>query len=635
MKILSMEVSNFKGIRSLALDFAGKNAAIYGDNATGKTTIFDAFLWLLYGKDSTGRKDFEIKPLGPDGKPAMHGVEVSVTATIEHECSQVTLRRTYTERWTRRRGDDTEVMSGHETGYYIDGLPMAQGQYQAEVGKMIQEDRIKLLSNPYYFCTQLKWQERRTVLFGLFGGVSDDEVLASDEKYDPLFDAKGRYDVDDYRKLLASQRKATNDALNLLPARIDEARRGIADPVSIEGLQGEINALAAKRDQLMSSLHQADTSALEIELARLESDMKLRQAQDMAQQSDARATWERLRQEQITKLRDKQAAVHDYSGEVYAAKRAVETLEERRKELSTRWHATNDEVDKIDISCPTCKRAYDPESVRAAKESFATAKNARLLSITKDGQEVVSRIKAAQDMLDSLGAQNLASASQRAKYQAEINAVMAQKYEPVPPKYPDMSADYAARCKALQDQIKAIKGASSQDNATTYAMIANVEAQIKTVQAQVSAQERSRAAIQRVQELQTQMRDTAKELERVERLQILCEDFARAKASLVQDGINQHFSLVKFRLFEDQINGGLQETCDPTYNGVPYSDLNRAMQINAGLDIIQALSTQYGQEVPVFVDNAESVVDLYPLSCQVIRLVVSEIDKQLRLQIGA
>ena len=138
-------------------------------------------------------------------------------------------------------------------------------------------------------------------------------------------------------------------------------------------------------------------------------------------------------------------------------------------------------------------------------------------------------------------------------------------------------------------------------------------------------------AQQRIEDLREEARNAATALEAIEKMLYLAESFTRHKARFVEDSINSLFSMARFRLFREQANGGLEERCDVVFNGVPYIGLNNGAKINVGIDIINTLSRHYGVTVPLFVDNAESVTHLQMCGAQVIRLVVSENDKELRM----
>ena len=152
MKLLHLAIDNFKGCQHLALGFQGRCASIYGDNAAGKTTIYDAFTWLLFGKDSRGRGDFEIKPLDPGGQVADHAAVTAVEATLDVDGIPLQLRRTYFERWSVKRGGGEATYDGNTSEYFVDGVPMKKSEYENRIRELVSEDVFRVLTNVSWFC---------------------------------------------------------------------------------------------------------------------------------------------------------------------------------------------------------------------------------------------------------------------------------------------------------------------------------------------------------------------------------------------------------------------------------------------------------------------------------------------------
>ncbi|MZL49965.1 AAA family ATPase, partial [Clostridium beijerinckii] len=173
VKIKKLILKNFKGIKKLEIDFK-KVTNILGENATGKTTIFDSFCWLLFGKDCKDRKDFEIKTLAPTGE-ALHGLEHSVEAILEINGEEVTLQRIYAEKWTKKKGLADKVFSGHETTYYINQVPTKQKEYNEKVAEILPDSTFKLISNPLYF-NNLEWKKQREILLQIIGDIDQENV---------------------------------------------------------------------------------------------------------------------------------------------------------------------------------------------------------------------------------------------------------------------------------------------------------------------------------------------------------------------------------------------------------------------------------------------------------------------------
>jgi exonuclease SbcC len=205
IELKKLSLSNFKGIRSFEILF-DQITDILGDNATGKTTLMDAFLWLFFGKDSTDRKDFEIKTLDANNRP-YHRLDHEVAAVIIVDGEQITIRRTFREKWVKKRGSNEQEFTGHSTEFYWNDVPMKESEYQAKVSSIINENIFKLITNTSYF-NQLKWQDRRNALLQIAGSISNDDVFSS---------LSG--DFKELKKALNAKRKRSKMTLNkFLPA---------------------------------------------------------------------------------------------------------------------------------------------------------------------------------------------------------------------------------------------------------------------------------------------------------------------------------------------------------------------------------------------------------------------------------
>ncbi|HHW94431.1 MAG TPA: AAA family ATPase, partial [Mogibacterium sp.] len=210
MKIKSLILRNFKGIRNFELNTDGKDVSIMGDNASGKTSLFDSFTWLLFGKDSLNRADFEIKTLKPDGKPE-HGLEHSVEAILQLEDgSQIALKKVFREKWTKKKGSATATFTGHTTDYFIDGVPVQKKEYDARIAEIADENIFRLLTDPRYFNEIMHWTDRRKLLLEVCGDVSDQEVVSSNNGLSRLAEILGKRTIEQHRKVILARRAEIN-----------------------------------------------------------------------------------------------------------------------------------------------------------------------------------------------------------------------------------------------------------------------------------------------------------------------------------------------------------------------------------------------------------------------------------------
>jgi exonuclease SbcC len=218
--IKKIKIENFKGCKNLEINLNG-NLNIEGANATGKSTVADAFTWCLFGKNASQEKDFNVKnTVDTSLNQAEHSVEITLIASDGLNTQTTTLRRTYREKWSKIKGSDTATYTGNETLFYWNEVPMAAKDYAAKVELILPESLFKLLTNPMYF-NSLKWNERRAMLMNLvqesgFDNSPYAEMLAM---------LSGNKTIEELKREVAASKKKAKEALELIPARKDELLR--------------------------------------------------------------------------------------------------------------------------------------------------------------------------------------------------------------------------------------------------------------------------------------------------------------------------------------------------------------------------------------------------------------------------
>ena len=636
IKIKRLRLENFKCHRSLNMDFMGGDASIYGDNATGKTSIYDALTWLLFGKDSSGNgeKNIEIKPLDASGEVRDHDAITEVEAALQVNGEEVTLRRTYQEVWTTRRGSSEAVYSGNTSEYYIDGVPCKKNAFQDKVNELVSEDTFRMLTSVSYFAKDISWQERRAVLFQVAGVQDDADILATNDAFLPLVENMGRLSLEDYKKKLLSEKKGLVGARTEIPARISECEKTIADVKQLDFAQAkaEYAALQAKQEAVaeqivaMENNSAADQKRLEIreaqlELSQLESENKAYRASQTAGVPNVKEL-----QRNVTALNVK---LESKARTLAAAQDSLPGYEEQINASRKRWISLNGEIFSGG-SCPTCGQDLPAAQRKAAEDAFEAQKKARLREIEQAANGYKEAKADAEKRIAELKAEVVE------QEQAFANAVKqleeAANVEPV-----DME-DYAKNAHFLQLRINALSGELADilnETASVREKLRREKDELSTQMAEQSAVINKESLLDysrnRVEQLREDAKKTAEKLEAIERMLFLMDEYSRYKTGFVEDTINSMFRIARFRLFREQANGGVEDRCDVVLDGVPYISVNNGAKINLGIDIINTLSEAYGVRVPLFVDNAESVTKLEASSSQIIRLVVSENDKELRI----
>ena len=638
IRIKKLALENFKCHKNLTLDFMGGNASVYGDNATGKTSIYDALTWLLFGKDSqgNGEKNIEIKPLDSFGEVKDHDAITAVEAVFIVNGAEITFKRTYQEVWTTKRGSSEATYDGNTSEYYVDGVPCKKFAFADKVNELVDEDTFRMLTSVSHFANGITWQERRAVLFRIAGVMDDAQIMATDEKFKPLIDSMGRLSLDDYKKKLLAEKRGFVGAKTEIPARISECEKTIQDVEELDfsKAKAEVEILTAQREsleaQLISIEHNsaADSKRIEIreaqlELSAIENENKVFRASQTAGTVDVQkkkqelATLEMLLNNRTMRIVSLEKALSEYDKDIAASR--------------DRWIATNSETFSGG-NCPTCGQALPAPQLKAATDSFEAQKAKRLREIEQTANAKKESKAQAEAHIAEIKKEIEQLEADIKHKQAEIIAAEASVIEPV-----DM-ADYQAKKTAAMEKIDALSGELADMMADSTTARSNLQRQIAEVKAQISGQmeivskesllEYSR---KRVEELREDAKNTAQCLDAIEGMLFLIDEYSRYKTQFVEDSINSLFRIARFRLFREQANGGIEDRCDVVYEGVPYISINNGAKINVGIDIINTLSKSYGVTVPLFVDNAESVTRIESSDTQIIRLVVSENDKELRI----
>ena len=638
IKIKQLRLENFKCHRSLNLDFMGGNASIYGDNATGKTSVYDALTWLLFGKDSSGNgeKNIEIKPLDASGEVKDHDAITEVEATLQVNGEDVSLRRTYQEVWTTRRGSSEAIYSGNTSEYYIDGVPCKKNAFQDKVNELVSEDTFRMLTSVSYFAKDISWQERRAVLFRVAGVQDDADILVTNDAFIPLVANMGRLSLDDYKKKLLSEKKGLVGARTEIPARISECEKTIADVKQLDfdaaktelvTLQNQLEDVAA---QIVALEHDsaADQKRLEIreakmELSNLESENRAYRASQTAGAPNIREL-----QRNVTvlasKLESKERTLEAALNSLPGYDKQVAASRQRWIELNA-WNFTGG-------TCPTCGQNLPAAQRKEAEEAFEAQKKTRLREIEQTANGYKEAKADAEKRIAELKAEVTELKKELSNAEKQLTEAEAAMVEPV-----DME-QYAENAHSIQMRINVLSG----ELADILQGSASIREQLLRKKSDIAAQMAEHSAIinkeslleysrNRVDQLREDAKKTAEKLESIESMLFRMDEYSRYKTRFVEDSINGMFRIARFRLFREQANGGVEDRCDVVLDGVPYISVNNGAKINLGIDIINTLSEAYGVKVPLFVDNAESVTKLETSSSQIIRLVVSENDKELRI----
>ncbi len=651
MKILNLTLRNFKGIRHFNLDTQGKDVNIFGDNATGKTTLADAFMWLLFDKDSSNRKDFEIKTLGSDGEPE-HGLEHAVEATLQLDSGElIQLKKVYQEKWTKKKGSVTPTFTGHTTDYFIDGVPVLKKEYDARIAEIAEEQTFRMLTDPRYFNEMLHWQDRRKLLLEVCGDVSDEEVIASKPELNSLAEIIGKRTIEQHKKVVQARRTEINKELEKIPVRIDEVMRGLPNIDDIVNEKELPNDIARLREELKEKQQEFAQAKAGGQVAEKTKELRLLEGQILSLKNKHREVLDDKASDKRRDLQKLQFEINDLKSTIEIKNRTIHhnisiitSYDEKMERLRQEWHSVNSTefIFEQDDTCPACGQALPEEKLQEARDKalaqFNKSKADKLEAINSEGKKL-RETKASVEAHTEFARQELEETERKlpkleqkkAVLKAEIDAIM-QGAEPV---------ESTEAYRKLQERIQAVRSEIEMLQDDNDAAVKAVQKEVYALADAVTALEQAQARLEarknglkRIEQLKAEERKLATEYEELERQLYLTDEFIKAKVWMLDDRINSKFRMARFKMFNVLVNGGVEPCCETVYNGVPYSNLNNGARLNIGLDIINTLSEHYGFAPPVWLDNAESVTDILSTKGQQIRLIVSAQDKKLRIKIA-
>lgn len=667
-----LTLKNFKGIKDLTVRF-GEVTTIAGANATGKSTVFDAFTWVLFGKDSNDRTDsgkgaFTVKTVGPDGNHILK-LEHSVTAVLDVNGEEVTLTRTLTEDWVKPRGKAETELKGNTTHYFCNGVEIKAGAFQEKVTDITEEQLFKLITNPAYF-PSLDWKTQREILLRIAGGVTYEEVAAGRADFATILSQLSGKDLAEFKQGIAYRKSRIKEGLEKCPIEINAIDSVTPEVPDYEALDVEKARLSAELDEVEAAITDVAETARKhyerVQSKRKEINDLRSQQQDVifrARQAAQKEGYEKNAKRNEVKtsyeITKREAANYNASSEnsLSDIRYNIQNLTSEIADLSVKvdgkraeWNARNEETYKVrtdGLICPIyetlCSDAsvlrMDATAKEKARAKFEEAKAADLARITEEGKTLNLRISDKKAQLQDLEAQHSerteAIAAKKAEYAKKLQELEAEiAASPEVTVSTDIIPEDIPEWKGVEARIAEIAATISDIPAADTSALTTKKKELTALLDGVKEKLGIRATIEKnaakKAEIAAREKELAQQLADLEKQEFTIDELNKARMDEVERRVNSKFQNVRFRMFEPQLNGGETPTCVAMVGGVKYADLNTAGKINAGLDIINTLCLFHEVSAPVFIDNAESVNRLFPVASQLIKLVVTT-DKELTI----
>lgn len=621
-----LHIENFKGIRNLDVNFKEKTE-IKGQNASGKTSVFDAFTWLLFDKDSSGANKFELRPLDENGDK-IHHIEISVAANIVADGDEIELKKTQKENWVKKRGAEEAEYQGNKNFYEINGFPKSEREFKEFISEMIDEDLFKLLTNPMTF-SAMKWQDQRAILMRFVDDVPTEEVAQSVENFDLIASDVAQASVDDCKKKYSKATKELKDRQKEIPVRIDE--------LSGQKVTIDADALNKKREELVKQIDEMESKEFAItSIGTLNQRIAELEKRERQLSDDANADRKSRLNALNVKIRDAETERDSRRDALEAAKRDVarylaeyKTAKEDYEDLKSKFESVKaKEFDESSNICSACGQALPEDKQEENRKRFMEWQDGEKAKINAEAKETIQRAKTAQSKAEEADERmkilnkEVIAMTEKVK---ELESQRAPLEQPIDVSGSDEQKKITKEILETRHQIAQYDKLEVEKQAHQ-AKIVELKDELRVVDAEIASASINESLDKRIAELKSELKETGQKLSDSERLLYVLENYVR----FISQKINERFDGLEFKLFETQINSGIRECCEVTYQGVPYGSLNSGHRIVVGLEIIKTLQELYETKAPVWCDNAETInsYNVPDMDCQMVMLRVTD-DKEL------
>ena len=647
MKLLRLTLDNFKGTKHFSLDLPeGCSAAVYGENGTGKTTLADAWCWLLFGVDSKGQSDsknggFQVSTKGTSG------LDYSVSAVIEVDGRTHTLRRVYREEFSRKNGESEKGQAKNHTDYYLDDTPLkTKKQYDAFIDTLFPSREIgRALTIPSYFPRDLEPGSRRELLLKLFSPeITEDSVMDRHSELARLRTYKGYKTVEQYRDWAKAQRTAVNKELDSIPGRIDEAnlakREELPTPEDeavFQRLQAEKAKLAMKISAIRSGSAQMDAIRRKSETEALLSERRAAYMGKFLHANDAlNADAQALRKE----ISDKERAVFLLKCKKEERILFMEGIRKEIDHLGEKWQEWQGKrFDESSTVCPTCGQSLPPEQIQEAREKFNLTRSETIRQIEEQGTQLRERLKRDSAAVKEEQKTITAAEQELAELQEKLDKLAAAIVTPPPFEETEDFRKLTKEIEGLRQEEAILKVSAEKRIAPLLEKEETIQQRLDELARKRLNVEMNRQQEQRIRDLLAKQKELNLQLTTLDDGLTLADQFIRLRAMDLEEDINSRFEVVRWKLFDIQVNGGVKTCCEAMAdndNGifVEYgSNLNDGRRIQAGVDIINAITKATGVTAPIWIDGAGELTKKLNTQSQCVRLYASEADKVLRVEV--
>ncbi|HDV6061491.1 TPA: AAA family ATPase [Staphylococcus pseudintermedius] len=647
LRLNKLIIENFAGIKDQTFEFIGDNSKIYGSNGAGKITTATALQWLLFDKGLDGStKSFNPVPVDISNHEVYELIP-TVEAEFTIDNNTLVLRKESRPKYTTNLKTNRKEYSRSRTKrQFINEEPVKISDYKSRIKDLIDEDVFKLITNPAAF-NNLDWKKRREILFEIADPIDDEDIIKSNDELSNLTDLLREHDIETKKKIVSDKIKQINKEIQDIPTRINQESKGLqeVEPLNdseLKQIESEIESLKQQKIEVKNG---SKSIELKNKLAELEGELsRLKSNHNFEIDNKIHVLTNEFNTEQSTVL--------NYTSKIRVHKQEIEHEEKRRKALlsdykmiETNFKELQDKQFEYTATnlCATCGQKLPADQIESVKqkaiEKFNKEKSADLEVLANKKDEMLNEGKKIKPVIEKIQ-------SEIDKYQKYVEdaSKKSEKIKKQIDKFKEKQTDVTetGAYRAIVSEIEEIKQEQQNIQESISSTVLMIDEQINDLYVKKSKFderlmiiESNKRSEQRIKDLRAKEDNLLDEKEECAHQLYQLNLFTTTKINMLTDNINEKFDMAEFKLFNQLVNGELEETCITLVEGVEYGGgLNNAARINVGLDIINTLCRHYNVTAPIFIDNAESVTDIIKTDAQQIQLIVSENSELLVVNTG-
>lgn len=642
MKIVELKrltLSNWRG-QSRKVDFEGRTD-VYGKNKTGKSSLKDAFLWLLTGYDSNNRMNFNLFDNNME-YTAENNPEAKVEAIFLIDGNEYSFKRTAKMGFVRKRGNKEYERKGtDEYKFYLDGIELGATEYRSRISSLFCDiDILRIILDTTYFLG-MEWEEQRKFLSLMSGEIEESDFKG---KYAHLLSEMKKYSLDEIKARIITICDPIKSQLKSFPLTIQTLEENLPDISDIEEVKKEIendkiqiqeieDALNGSAETIKPFIDKRNTELLQISSLKngLISRKKAFEEEQKAPMEIARKNLDNIsaKNEEIKAQNAKiERDRNRYETQIRTFEEYVKQCEQRREALLAE---KNEEKEKLfgEDTCPVCGQSYPESKQEELRASFEENKKNRLETIIAQGKANNSRKESFLKSIQELK-EEISSLPEPQELHNVIGAVEElRKAEENWKRFED-TEEYASMMMNIQRAEENLTEIPEQNNEELIEMKKTFMHHIEESSKKLGLVDERKKQEQKIKKIKEEQQKAAAQLAEQEKLEAEIKEYEEERAQIVSDRVNKYFKRCNITMMSQDKSGKWIPNCVITaLDGANYTTVNGAERILLGVDISNAFAEYFQISIPLFVDDVNLINDAseaIQTQHQLINLIVSEDD---------